>query len=154
MIKMVAGRYTRYVNKNYKRTGTLWEGRFKSSPIEQERYLLSCIRYIEMNPVRAAIVSDPRKYQWSSYQKKAFLNSDPILDLDIYYLELGNSAAERAKAYREWFKASVPKEEWDRIKEGIARSVPIGSEEFTSKLSEKLGRQTNIGLRGRPKKEK
>ena len=154
MMKVVAGRYTRYINKTYKRTGTLWEGRFKSSPIEEERYLLGCARYIEMNPVRAGIVKAPQEYSWSSYSKKVFVRSDPILELDEYYLELGETPEERAKAYRQWFKASITEEEQNCIREGIARSIPIGSKEFINRLSEKLGRNVMVKLRGRPKKEK
>jgi putative transposase len=155
MFKLVAGRYTRYINKTYKRTGTLWEGRFKSSPIEKERYLLACTRYIEMNPVRAKIVKDPKEYRWSSYSNKAFGNkNNPILDFDPYYLELGETVKERAFAYREWFKRSIPEEELTCIRETITRSIPIGSKDFINKLSEKLGRAIKIRARGRPRKEK
>jgi len=103
MLKLLAGRYTAYINKTYHRTGTLWEGRFKSSPIEEEKYLLGCIRYIEMNPVKAKIVSNPEEYPWSSYRKRALGSYDPIVDLDPYYYELGKTPEERREAYKEWF---------------------------------------------------
>ena len=154
MLKLVAGRYTRYINKIYKRTGTLWEGRFKSSPIEQERYLLGCIRYIEMNPVRAKLVKDPRDYRWSSYSKRAFGEDDPILDSDPYYLELGKTSRERREAYRVWFKESFAEDELNHIREGIRRTVPIGSKDFTNKLSQILGRNVVYRPRGRPRREK
>ncbi len=154
MLKLVAGRYARYINKTYKRTGTLWEGRFKSTPIEQERYLMGCIRYIEMNPVRAKIVKEPDGYKWSSYFSKATGEEDPILDLDPYYLELGKTPKERAEAYKDWFKKSISEEEWHCIREGIKRSIPIGSKEFVNKISNILGRELKIRPRGRPRKEK
>src|SRR6266702_2136085 len=70
LIKRIAGRQTRYVNKLEKRTGSLWEGRYKSSPISTNEYLLACCRYVELNPVRAAMVADPEEYRWSSYGSK------------------------------------------------------------------------------------
>ena len=70
LMKKVAGRQTRYVNKIAGRTGTLWEGRYKSSPIQTDEYLLACCRYIELNPVRAGIVKNPEEYPWSSYRQK------------------------------------------------------------------------------------
>lgn len=154
MLKLVFGRYTRYINKTYKRTGTLWEGRFKSSPIEQERYLLGCIRYIEMNPLRAKLAKDPEEYRWSSYRKRALGEDNPILDLDPYYLELGKTPKARAEAYRKWFKESIPEDEQSHIKEGIERSIPIGSKQFLSRFSKILGRDIVFRPRGRPKKEK
>ena len=154
MLKLVAGRYTRYVNKTYKRTGTLWEGRFKSSPIEQERYLLGCIRYIEMNPVKAKVVKDPEEYRWSSYRKRAFGEDDPILDLDTYYLELGETLQERAEAYRKWFKESILEDEMNHIRKGIRNAIPIGSKDFINNLSQILGRNVVFRERGRPRREK
>jgi putative transposase len=84
MMQSLGRRYVRYINKTYKRTGTLWEGRFKASLIDSEQYLLSCIRYIELNPVRASMVEHPGEYQWSSYpinaqnQKSKLIESHPV----------------------------------------------------------------------------
>ncbi len=154
MLKLVAGRYARYINKTYKRTGILWEGRFKSSPIEQEKYLLGCIRYIEMNPVKAKVAKDPKEYRWSSYAKRALGEDDPILDLDPYYLELGKTPEERAEAYREWFKESIPEDELNHIRKGIRSSIPIGSKDFINQLSQILGRNIVFRPRGRQRREK
>ena len=154
MLKLVAGRYTRYINKNYERTGTLWEGRFKSSPIETERYLFGCTRYIEINPVRAQIVKHPAFYRWSSYSKKAVVKNDPILDLDPYYLELGRTPEEREHAYQEWFQQAPEEEEQDFISKCIRQCLPVGSKEFVDKICQKLGKDIKIRPRGRPKKEK
>lgn len=154
MIKMIAGRYTRYINKVYNRTGTIWEGRFKSSPIQKESYLQACIRYIEMNPLRAKIVADLKEYPWSSYNKRAYGKSDPILDIDPYYLELGKTNAERINAYRTWFNNLIPKEELDCIKVGVERSLPIGSGGFSTDLSKRLGMEIGVRPRGRPRLKK
>lgn len=151
MMKLIAGRYTRYINKTYDRTGTLWEGRFKSSPIEYEKYLLGCIRYIEMNPMRGGIVNDPKDYFWSSYYARAFGRKDSILDLDPYYLELGKTSEERARAYKKWFKDYITGEEIGYIKEGIERSTPIASVEYINSLSNMIGRKINVNKRGRPR---
>ena len=82
LLKALAGRQTRYVNRVEGRSGTLWEGRYKSSPIDTESYLLECSRYIELNPLRAGIVGCPEQYRWSSFGAKAGLWEDRRLDLD------------------------------------------------------------------------
>lgn len=152
MIKLVAGRYTRYVNKTYERTGTLWEGRFKSSPIEQERYLLGCIKYIELNPVRAGVVENPAEYRWSSCSIRAFGKKNSLVDLDPYYIELGKTPQERAKAYKQWLKSFIAEEEWKYIKEGVEKSTPIASLDFINVLSAILNRSIIVRPQGRPKR--
>ena len=104
-IKLIAQKYAQYINKIHKRTGTLWEGRFKSSPVSKDNYLLACSRYIEMNPVRAGIVKEPKDYKWSSYRYKIGQEkADTLLDLDPLYMSLGKDAIERQKNYQKWFK--------------------------------------------------
>ena len=92
LMKRVAGRQTRYVNMLEKRSGSLWEGRYKSSPISANEYLLACCRYVELNPVRAGMVDDPAKYRWSSCTAKVGLKKQVWLDFDPFYLSLGRSA--------------------------------------------------------------
>ncbi|MCK9174851.1 MAG: hypothetical protein M0O96_06195 [Desulforhopalus sp.] len=90
-MKRVADRQTRYTNKIEKRTGSLWEGRFRSSIVSTEEYLPACCRYIELNPMRAAMVTDPAEYQWSSYAAKVFGTHDQIIDFHPFYLSLGDN---------------------------------------------------------------
>src|SRR6266545_3055820 len=88
LMKRVAGRQTRYVNKPEKRTGSLWEGRYKTSPISTNEYLLACCRYVELNPVQAGIVGGPGRYRWSSYGSKISRQKEEWLDLDPCYMGL------------------------------------------------------------------
>ena len=112
LMKRVAGRQTRYVNMIQKRSGSLWEGRYKSSPINANEYLLACCRYVELNPLRAGIVTDPTQYSWSSCPSKAGIKEMSWLDFDPFYLSLGNNAAPRTEKYARWLYESVPEGEW------------------------------------------
>ncbi|MCI0505129.1 MAG: transposase [Gammaproteobacteria bacterium] len=103
MMQALGRRYVCYVNKTYNRTGTLWEGRYKSCLIDSDRYLLTCMRYIELNPVRADMVSHPGEYQWSSYRANAQREESILIEHHPLYLELGTSTEERSMAYRELF---------------------------------------------------
>ena len=107
LMKLLGVKYVRYVNDVYKRTGTLWEGRFKCSLIDKELYFLACLRYIEMNPVRAGLSNAPELYRWSSYRVKASGEESPIVDLDHWYESLGNNPQERQIAYRRFFEYGV-----------------------------------------------
>ena len=100
MMKDLGSRYVRYFNRLWERTGTLWNGRYRSFPIETERYWLTCLRYIEQNPVRAGMVSTPDEYRWSSSSAHAFGNGPSWLALHRVYEELGTTADRRQIAYR------------------------------------------------------
>lgn len=95
MMQSVGRRYVRYINDEYNRSGTLWEGRFKSALVDSDRYLLVCSRYIEMNPVRACITDLPQDYRWSSYHHNALGKADPMLSPHALYQALGIGPAER-----------------------------------------------------------
>ena len=151
LMKHIAGRQTRYVNTLEGRRGTLWEGRYKSSPIHEENYLLACCRYVELNPVRAGIVEAPEKYKWSSYTRKVGLESIGWLDLDPCYLGLGATQAERQEQYAEWVKEFIPQGEWDLIRQAIQRGQLTGSERFVEEVSEKISRRIEFRGQGRPK---
>ncbi|MEA3278637.1 MAG: transposase, partial [Pseudomonadota bacterium] len=94
-LQALGRRYVPYINHSYGRTGTLWEGRFKASPVQQEGYLLTCYRYIELNPVRAGMVHKPEDYPWSSYRANALGEHNPLLSAHGLYLALGANAPER-----------------------------------------------------------
>ena len=99
VIQSLCRRYVQYINSTYQRSGTLWEGRYKVSVIESERYLLMCSRYIELNPVRSGMVADPADYPWSSYPWHALSKSDPLITDHSAYLALGRTNEERHEAY-------------------------------------------------------
>lgn len=99
-LQSVGRRYVQYFNYCYGRTGTLWEGRYRSTVIEAEDYLLACSRYIELNPVRAGMVRSPAHYRWSSYRANAQGRADPLLSLHPVYKRLGRTRADRVEAYR------------------------------------------------------
>ncbi len=152
-IKLLAQKYSQHINKAHKRTGTLWEGKFKSSPISTDNYLLACSRYIEMNPVRANMVKDPKDYVWSSYRYKIGQTEGAVLlDSDPLYIDLGEDDNERQKNYRKWFKESIPAQEWDLIRKAVNKGSVFGSNGFKEKMEKLLGRRLDVRGRGRPKK--
>lgn len=152
-IKLIAQKYTQYINKVHKRTGTLWEGRFKSSPVSKDNYLLACSRYIELNPVRAHLVKDPKDYSWSSYRFKIGQKENGIwLEPDSVYLGLGKDDRDRQQNYQKWIKESIPPEEWDLIRKAVNKSGFFGNTQFKEKLEKLLGRKLDVRGRGRPRK--
>ena len=152
-MKRVAARQTRYVNRLEGRSGTLWESRYKSSPVETEAYLLACIRYIELNPVRAQMVAQPEEHPWSSCAHHVGLREDAWLDIDPVYLRLGQTARERASRYRDFVRAAIAEGEWQLIRDAIQRGQLTGSERFVDEIAQKVGRRIERRGQGRPKKE-
>ena len=148
-MKHVTQRYAQYVNKTHQRTGTLWEGRFKSSPISSDHYLLLCSRYIEMNAVRAGIVTLPDQYDFSSYNSKIGLKKFDVLDYDPIYLSLGGTESERQKKYQKWFLESISADELNTIREAIHRNWPYGTEEFRKRMERDLDQKFEIKKAGR-----
>lgn len=153
LMKRVAGRQTRYVNKLEKRTGSLWEGRFKSSLISSKEYLPACCRYIELNPLRAGLVTDPTQYKWSSYAAKVIGKKDPVVDDHPFYLSLGENAQERQKAYAEYVLGTVPEYELKLIRDALQRGQLTGSDRFRAQIEKKLGIRLSNKKPGRPKKK-
>jgi len=132
MMKCLAARYVRYFNSKYARTGTLWEGRFKSFPVFCDVYLLTLYRYIELNPVRAHLVSTPREYHWSSYKTNAYGRSSNLITPHSTYLELGKSEKVRQKKYKDLIKESVNQESLRKIglnPKELGIELRLGSEE-------------------------
>lgn len=152
LMKRIAGRQTRLSNRIEQKTGTLWEGRFKSSPIETDAYLLACCRYVELNPVRAGIVSVPEHYRWSSYPERSGSTPGGWTDGDPCYLGLGADSTERAHRYRQWVTAVIPDGEWNRLRQAVQRGCPAGDESFLEKISGKIGRRVEMRPPGRPRK--
>lgn len=154
LMKRVAGRQTRYVNKLEDRSGSLWEGRYKSSIISTKEYLPACCRYIELNPLRAGMVTDPVHYHWSSYKAKISEKRDLVFDLPPFYLSLGATEEERRKAYDEYVLGTVPEYEIKLIREALQRGQLTGSDRFRGEVEKKLGIRISNKKQGRPRKEK
>ena len=155
LMKGVAGRQTRYINRLERRTGTLWEGRYRSSIVCKDTYLLACCRYIEMNPVRAMMVNHPGEYRWSSFAAKT--SSDmpvSIIDPDPAYLSLGGAEEACQKAYSDWVISSIPEGEWEQIRQAVQRVHPTGDRKFNDVIAEKIGLRLEHRLPGRPRKIK
>ena len=154
LMKRVAGRQTRYVNKLEDRSGSLWEGRYKSSIISAREYLPACCRYIELNPLRAGMVTDPAQYKWSSYGAKGLGKRDLVVDLPQFYLSLGDTEEERQKAYKEYVLGTVPEYEIKLIREALQRGQLTGSDRFRDEIEKKLGIRISNKKQGRPGKKK
>ena len=147
-------RYVQYVNTTYRRTGTLWDSRYKSSLIQAETYLLECMRYIEMNPVRAAMVEDPAHYRWSSYRANGLGQADALIAPHALYLALGRTAAVRLEAYRALFRAHLDQSAIDDIRLALNQNQPLGNSRFYSKIARMTGERRQARPRGRPKSAK
>jgi putative transposase len=106
VMQMLGRRYVRYINYTYRRSGTLWEGRYHASLVQGDRYLLTCDRYIELNPVRANITQGPADYRWSGYHCTALGQPDPLIEPHEDYLRLGTEPAERQAAHRDLFRCT------------------------------------------------
>jgi putative transposase len=153
MMRALGRRYVYYVNKTYRRTGTLWEGRYKSCLIDSDHYLLTCMRYIELNPVRANMVSHPGEYQWSSYRINAQGEESSVIENHPLYLALGSSLKARNMAYRELFRNHMSTEALHKIRDALNHELVLGRSYFKDKIEEMTKRQTRMGQPGRPRVE-
>lgn len=154
VMQSVGRRYVQYINHTYKRTGTLWEGRHKASLIQSSQYLLTCYRYIELNPVRAGMVDHPGDYEWSSYRTNSEGAANPLITAHPDYLLLGATVAARQDAYCGLFKAHIGNNELKDIRRAINHDVPLGNERFKEEVEMMLGRRIQDNNRGRPRKDK
>ncbi len=145
-------RYVPYINRSYQRSGTLWEGRFKSSLVQTEAYLLRCYGYIERNPVRAGMVADARQYPWSSYAHNAWGAANPLISEHVEYRRLGASDAERQEAYRALLAFMQPPETLKEIRDCLQTGTPLGNDRFRTSIEATLGKRVGRAQRGRPKK--
>jgi putative transposase len=154
MLQDVGRRYVRTINSIHERTGTLWEGRFKSSLIDSERYLFACHRYIELNPVRAGIVSRPGDYSWSSNAHYAHGASNKVLTPHRLFNELGTDALSRMATFRAMFGDADPEEDLARLRIAANKGWALGSDGFLDALERHLGRSIRPPRRGRPGKDR
>jgi putative transposase len=152
LMKRVTQLHSQYMNRRYARTGTLWDGRFKSCPIEAERYLFNCHRYVELNPVRAGLVSGPREYEWSSYRANAGEIADTALTAHELIAALGVGDAVRAEAYRALFDVPLPAEALSEIRKATNGNYVLGGDSFKRRLAAETGIRTAPGKAGKPAK--
>ena len=150
MMQSVGRRYVQYFNYKYQRSGTLWEGRYKSCLVQVEQYLIEVYRYIEMNPVRARMVNDPNEYAWSSYQVNALGKRSDLCVPHSEYLRLGNTKSECMKNYQALFIHHVEDELLEEIRLSTNKGMAIGDERFKDEIEILTGRRVKPKKVGRP----
>ena len=152
MMQHVGRSYVRLFNKTHQRTGTLFEGRYKSTLIQTERYLLACMAYIDLNPVRAGMVAHPQDYPHSSYAHYAGLRSDPLITPHSQFWTLGNTPFAREAAYVGLVQTGLGGSDMRALTNTSLRSWALGDEQFLADLEQRSQRRVRPGLKGRPVK--
>lgn len=152
LMKNLGQRYVQYINRTYKRSGTLWEGRFKSCLAQSEDYVLACYRYIELNPVRANMVRHPRDYHWSSYHANAESMRDRLVKPHEEYLRLGRNEGEQRENYRALFSAHMDGALIEKITNSTNGNFVLGKNRFAEEVEQVLARRAVPGRSGRPVK--
>lgn len=151
-MQMLGRYYVQYYNYTYQRTGTLWEGRYKAALIDSEAYLLTCMRYIELNPVRADMVEHPSGYPWSSYRSNALGQSNELVAPHLEYRRLGNTDEERQAAYRQLFKSHIPESSLNEIRDATNKAWVLGNDRFKQRIQKQLERRVEPNERGGDRK--
>jgi putative transposase len=150
MMQKVGRFYVPWFNHKYQRYGGLFQGRFRTSLVDSERYFLTCSRYIELNPVRAQLAAAPLDYPWSSYAHHAGVRSDPLVTDHALYWSLGNTPFQREAAYIDLVQQGMSGEELDTINLAVLKGQPLGNDAFKAELERKTKRQILPAKRGRP----
>lgn len=150
MMQWIGRYYVPYFNQKYGRAGTLWQGRYRATVIDSERYFMTCCRYIELNPVRAHLAEKPEDYAWSSYAHHAGIKSDPFITDHSLYWALGNTPFEREGAYREITQQALTSGDVELLQDATNKGWAIGSEKFVSLLEKQVRRRVRPGKKGRP----
>jgi len=151
-IQMLGRYYVQYYNYTYQRTGTLWEGRYKATLIDSEAYLLTCMRYIELNPVRADMVSHPSEYPWSSYHFNALGQINELVSPHLEYLGLDKTDEARQAAYRQLFKHHIAESSIAEIREATNKAWVLGNDRFKQRIQKQLERRVEPSVRGGDRK--
>jgi len=151
MMQSVGRHYVRYFNHQYGRSGTLWEGRYKSCLVQEESYLMALYRYIELNPVTADMVKEPSEYIWSSYQVNALGKGSKLCTPHQLYLQLGENDKQRQSHYRELFKGHVLEAKLiEDIEQDTMKGMALGNDRFKQEIEAITGRRMVSKKRGRP----
>jgi len=152
VMQSVGRRYVQYFNYCYQRTGILWEGRYKSTLIDSDLYALICYRYIEMNPVRAAMVQGPAEYRWSSYHANALGKADGLITPHALYTTLAENDARRQQTYRALFTNQIDASVIDSLRNATNKGWAMGSERFKAKAEKMLGKRVSPKPQGGDRK--
>ncbi len=150
MMQAVGRRYVRYFNDSQRRSGTLWEGRYKSTVIQTERYLLACMAYIDLNPVRAGMVTSARDYPWSSHGHYTGQRIDPLITPHALFWELGNTPFAREAAYAQLVQSGISPVQQAALTDSAMSGWALGEPDFVADLQKRTGRRVAKGLAGRP----
>jgi putative transposase len=150
LMQSLGRRYVRWFNDRHERSGTLWEGRFGASLVESEAYLLACMRYIELNPVRAGMVRRPADYRWSSYAANGLGTADPLVTPHPVYLALRAATPKRLAAYRRLCEHAIEKEVLAAIREAANSGTALGNEAFKDWVETAIPCQARNRKGGRP----
>ena len=148
LMRDLGQRYVQYFNRRHRRTGTLWEGRFRSCVAESARYVLACYRYIELNPVRACIVNQPAAYVWSSYAGNIGRRTDPLISAHEEFIALGGNEGDRFSSYRALVEQQLDEQVLREIRNATNGGYPLASEQFKTSVIERLGWKTQPGKPG------
>ncbi|NOQ65509.1 MAG: hypothetical protein GQ582_13440 [Methyloprofundus sp.] len=151
-MQAMANRYVRYYNATYKQTGTIWEGRFKSCLVDSEHYLFSLYKYIELNPVKAAMVDNVADYKWSSYRHNALGEIDELIKEPEMYMKLGRDKKQRYQAYRALFEQLDIRQQQNQITKATLKGEVYGSNVFHAKIAQLLDRVTKLTSHGGDRK--
>lgn len=154
MMQTLGRYYVQYFNYHYKRTGSLWEGRYKSSLISSDQYLFSCMRYIELNPVRAGMVNHPSEYPWSSYHYNALGVANTLITPRQEYERMGNTAEECQKNYQVLFESPLDKEILMNIRDAANKSWVLGDTKFKESVAQQLARRVTPIAKGGDRKSR
>jgi len=150
MMQAAGRRYVRYFNDSQGRSGTLWEGRYRATVIEAERYLLACMAYIDLNPVRAGLVGEARDYPWSSHGHYAGLRVDSLLTPHPLVWALGNTPFAREAAYAGLVRAGITAEQQDLLTRSALSGWALGGSDFLADLQKRTERRVTKNQAGRP----
>lgn len=151
LMQAVGRRYVRNFNLRQGRTGTLWEGRYRSTLIQAERHLLACMVYMDLNPVRAGMVADPADYRWSSHQHYIGRRVDRLITPHPLYWELGNTPFARDEAYLDLVRTGISEQEKQALTESAMRGWALGEPDYVADLQRRTARRVIRGQAGRPK---
>lgn len=152
MMQYIGRQYVPYINHSYGSSGSIWEGRYKASLIHDEGYLLTCMRYIELNPVRADMVKTPGAYRWSSYRANGRGEANKLIHPHPLYQSMGRTRQQRQEAYQALIKAHIDEKEIGNIRSAWQTGTPLGNDYFREKIEMTLKCKVGQARRGRPNK--
>lgn len=153
-LQHVGRRYVRYINHVYRRSGTLWEGRYKATLVDSERYLLTCYRYVELNPIRAHMVAHPGDYPWSSYAAHALGKDNQLIQDHALYLALGRTPKSRQQEYQALFKGHIDKKTLEEIRHSTNKGWVLGDSRFKEEIETTLKRRVSPLPKGGDRRSK